>query len=110
VLAIVRSGRIPVRRRAGYSGYQAGNRYGLAVPARTPVETIAAIRGATFNALNMAAINNGLTDLGYVTIGDDPEDFGAHIKSEVDKLKRILREMHIQYHTGAEPETCLHRP
>jgi tripartite-type tricarboxylate transporter receptor subunit TctC len=55
-------------------------------PRGAPVETIAAIRGATLNALKMAEINKGLTDLGYVPIGDDPEDFGAHIKSEVDKL------------------------
>jgi tripartite-type tricarboxylate transporter receptor subunit TctC len=108
-LAVTSSKRVAVLREyptvaeLGYPGYQAGNWYGLAVPAKTPIETIAAIRGATLNALNVAEINKALTDLGYVPIGDDPEDFGAHIKSEVDKLKRILHEMHMQYHTGAGP-------
>jgi tripartite-type tricarboxylate transporter receptor subunit TctC len=80
----------------GYPGYQAGNWYGLAVPARTPTEIIASIRGATLNALRMPETNKALTDLGYVLIADEPEEFAAHIQAEIDKLSRVLKEIRAQ--------------
>jgi tripartite-type tricarboxylate transporter receptor subunit TctC len=106
-LAVTSSKRVPLLREyptvaeLGYPGYQAGNWYGLAVPAKTSHEVIAAIRGATLNALNTPKTRQALTDLGYVLIGDEPEDFGAHLKSEIEELSRILREMHTPYQTGA---------
>jgi tripartite-type tricarboxylate transporter receptor subunit TctC len=80
----------------GYPDYYAGNWYGLAVPAKTPTETIASIRGATLNALRMPETSKALGDLGYVPVGDEPDEFAAHIQSEIDKLARILKTMRSQ--------------
>ena len=80
----------------GYPGYHSGNWYGLAVPAKTQTEIIASIRGAMLNALRMPETTKALGDLGYVPIGDEPEEFAAHIQSEIDKLARILKEMRAQ--------------
>ena len=80
----------------GYPGYQAGNWYGLAVPARTPTEIIASIRGATLNALSMPETRKALTDLGYVLIADEPDEFAAHIQAETDKLARIIKQIQMQ--------------
>jgi tripartite-type tricarboxylate transporter receptor subunit TctC len=105
-LAVTSSKRVAVLRELptvaelGYPGYQTGDWFGLAVPANTPAEIIAAIRGATLNALDMPQTRQALTDLGYVLIGDEPEDFGAHIKSEIEKLTRILRDTQTQFHPG----------
>ncbi len=82
----------PTVEESGYPGYQAGNWYGLAVAAKTPSEIIAAIRGATLNALHSPETGKALVELGYVLIGDEPEQFAAHINTEVDKLAKILRE------------------
>ncbi len=76
----------------GYPGYQSGNWYGLLVPARTPKETIAAIRAAALAVLNNETVGRRLNDLGYISIGDQSEEFAAHIKSEIESLGRILRE------------------
>ena len=83
----------PTIEESGYPGYQAGNWYGIAVAAKTPNEIIAAIRGAALNALQSPETNKALTELGYVLIGDDPEQFAAHIDTEVAKLAKILREI-----------------
>ena len=83
----------PTVEESGFPGYQAGNWYGLAVAAKTPREIIAAIRGATLNALRSQETSKALIDLGYVLIGDEPEQFAAHFNTEVDKLARILREI-----------------
>ena len=79
----------------GYSGYQAGNWYGLAVPVRTPTETIIAIRAAAVAAMNNDSVSKRLADLGYVSIGDQPQEFAAHIKAEIASLAKILREYRI---------------
>jgi tripartite-type tricarboxylate transporter receptor subunit TctC len=83
----------------GYPDYEASNWYGLAVPAKTSAEIIASIRGATLNALQLPQIRAALRARGYVRVGDDPEDFSAHIRSELDKLSRILREVRMRWRT-----------
>jgi tripartite-type tricarboxylate transporter receptor subunit TctC len=98
-LAVTSAKRVPVLPsyptvdELGYSGYEAGNWYGLAAPAKTTNEVIAAIRGAALNALRSRDTNRALLELGYVLIGDEPEQFAAHINAEIKKLTRILREI-----------------
>jgi len=100
-LAVTAAKRVPVLpeyptvAELGYPGYQSGNWYGLLVPAKTPKEIIAAIRAAAVAALNNETISRRLADLGYVAIGDQPEEFAAHIKVEIESLGRILRESRI---------------
>ena len=100
-LAVTAAKRVPVLpeyptvAELGYPGYQSGNWYGLLVPAKTPKEIIAAIRAAAVGALNNETISRRLADLGYVAIGDQPEEFAAHIKAEIESLGRILRESRI---------------
>jgi len=81
----------PTVAESGYAGYQAGNWYGLAVPAKTPKEIIAAIRAAALKALADPAVNKRMTDLGYVIVGDQPEEFAAHIRSEIAALGKVLK-------------------
>src|SRR6185503_6241696 len=81
----------PTVAESGYAGYQAGNWYGLAVPAKTPKEIIAVIRAAALKALADPAVNKRMTDLGYVIVGDQPEEFAAHIRSEIAALGKVLK-------------------
>ena len=75
----------------GYAGYQSGNWYGILVPAKTPKEIIAAIHGAAVSVLNDPGIAKRLSDLGYVTVGDQPDEFAAYIKSEIATLAKIIQ-------------------
>ena len=77
----------------GYAGYQAGNWYGLVVPAKTPKETIEVIHNAVVAALRNPAVSKRMDDLGYVVIADPPEEFGAFIRSEIGKLAKIVRQV-----------------
>jgi tripartite-type tricarboxylate transporter receptor subunit TctC len=83
----------PTVAETGYPGYESGNWYGIMVPAKTPQEPIATIRGAGIAVLNNPVVSKRLNDLGYVPVGDQPEEFAAHIKSEIDKLRKILRQL-----------------
>ncbi|MBI3919130.1 MAG: tripartite tricarboxylate transporter substrate binding protein [Betaproteobacteria bacterium] len=81
----------PTVAEAGYPGYLAGNWFGLMVPAKTPKATIATIRAAAISVLKDADVARRLRDLGYVLIGDQPEEFGAHVRSEIERLGKIVR-------------------
>jgi tripartite-type tricarboxylate transporter receptor subunit TctC len=81
----------PTVAESGYPGFQAGNWYGLMVPAKTPRETIVTLRNAALKALNDPGVNKRMTDLGYVIIGDQPEEFAAHIRAEIASLAKILK-------------------
>jgi tripartite-type tricarboxylate transporter receptor subunit TctC len=85
----------PTVAEAGYPGYESSNWYGIVAPVKTPREIIATIQAATVEVLKKPAVSKRLADLGYIIVGDQPEQFAAHIKSEIDKLGRILRELRV---------------
>jgi tripartite-type tricarboxylate transporter receptor subunit TctC len=46
-------------------------------------------------ALKSPALNKRLTDLGYLVIGDRPDAFAAHIRSEVEKLGKVIKALNL---------------
>jgi tripartite-type tricarboxylate transporter receptor subunit TctC len=82
----------PAVAESGYPGYEAGNWYGLMVPAKTPRETITVIRNAAISSLQSPAMSKRLTDLGYVAVGDQPDEFAAYIKAQIAALAKVIRE------------------
>lgn len=81
----------PTVAESGYPDYTAGNWFGIMVPVKTPKEIGTTVRDATLTALGNAELARRLTNLGYVIVGDRPEEFAAHIHSEIDKLGKIIR-------------------
>ncbi len=96
-LAVTSAKRVPVLpeyptiAELGYPGYQSGNWYGITVPAKTPRELITVLHDAAVASLKNQTIAKRLQDLGYIAVGDQPEEFGAFIKSEIDSLANILK-------------------
>ena len=86
---------LPTVAEAGLPGYEFANWYGLAAPAKTPKETIAVIHGAAVAALNSPALRQRISALGYVIVGSKPEEFAAYVKSEVEKLAKVVRELQL---------------
>jgi tripartite-type tricarboxylate transporter receptor subunit TctC len=81
----------PTLSEAGIAGYEFANWYGLLVPAKTPQETVAAIRKAAVAVLAKPEVGSRLAELGFVPVGDRPEEFGAYIKAEIERLGRLIR-------------------
>ncbi len=82
---------LPTIAESGLPGFESGNWYGLLVPVKTRRETIATIRGAVLSVLNNPTVNKRLSDLGFVTVGNQPEEFAAYIKLEVERMGKIVR-------------------
>lgn len=85
---------VPTVAELGYPGYEAGNSYGIVVPAGTPPETVSAIHRAALAALKK--LDKRLTDLAYIPGGNKPEEFAAQIKSDVQRVSGIYRRLGIQ--------------
>jgi tripartite-type tricarboxylate transporter receptor subunit TctC len=82
---------LPTVAESGYPGYQSGNWYGIVAPVKVPREVVTAVRNAAVQAMNEPAIARRLADLGYVVVGDQPDEFAAFIKSEIATLAKIIQ-------------------
>ena len=89
---------VPTIVEAGVPGYEASPWYGLMVPARTPPEIISRLHAESVKALNRPDVKErfGATDL--EPTGSTPEQFGAHIRSEIEKWGKIVKA------TGLRPD------
>jgi tripartite-type tricarboxylate transporter receptor subunit TctC len=86
---------MPTVAESGYPGFQAGNWYGLLVPARTPADVVSTLHKAASTALGNPAVNKRLTELGFIIIGDRPEEFAVFLKSEVENMGQVIRKLKI---------------
>jgi tripartite-type tricarboxylate transporter receptor subunit TctC len=81
----------PTVAESGYPGYEIGNWYGIVVPAKTPREIVATVHKAAVSALALPAVNKRLLDLGYVIVGNQPDEFAAFARAEVERLGKLIR-------------------
>lgn len=82
---------VPTVAESGFPGYEAGNWYGLMVPAGTPPEIIAIVHRAALTALNK--LNKRLNELAYIPVGNRPDEYAAYIKAEIRKVETIYRRL-----------------
>ncbi|HSC96939.1 MAG TPA: tripartite tricarboxylate transporter substrate binding protein [Burkholderiales bacterium] len=82
---------LPTVSEAGVAGYEAGAWYGMLVPTGTPKDAIARLNSDALKALKMPDVKARLDATGLAPIGSTPEEFGAHIRSEVEKWGRVVK-------------------
>jgi tripartite-type tricarboxylate transporter receptor subunit TctC len=84
---------VPTVGEAGTSGYQFTCWYGLMAPAGTPPKIIATLHEAVVKVLAMHSTQKRLAELGFIAVGDTPQQFTAHVRSQVEALQPIVREL-----------------
>jgi len=82
---------LPTVAESGYPDYVSGNWYGLLLPVKTPRGVVTTLHAATVSAINAPTLNKRLVGLGYLVIGDQPDAFAVHIRSEVEKLGKVIK-------------------
>ncbi len=83
---------VPTVAEAGYPEYEASNWHGLVVPAKTSKEIVATLHAAALAALKKPEIVKRMLDLGLATVGDQPEEFGAFVRADIEKWRKIVRQ------------------
>jgi tripartite-type tricarboxylate transporter receptor subunit TctC len=82
---------VPTIAEAGVKGYDAETWYGLSAPVRTPREIIARVHAGTLKAFAGADVRERLDAMGYQLRTSTPEEFGAFVKNEVEKWRKVIK-------------------
>ena len=82
---------LPTMAEAGLPGFEANNWYGLVAPVKTPPEIIARLNREVVALLNTTDIRDILFKQGIETAPSMPEEFGAYMKTEIAKWKKVVQ-------------------
>ncbi len=83
---------VPTVAEAGFPEYEASNWHGLVVPAKTPKEIVATLHAAALAALKKPDIVKRMLDLGLTPVVDQPDEFGAFVRADIEKWRKIVRQ------------------
>jgi tripartite-type tricarboxylate transporter receptor subunit TctC len=82
---------LPTIEQAGVAGIEADAWYALLGPAGIPPDRLATLHGALVAALATPEVKRQLAAQGAHGIGDSPQDFAAHLRSEIAKWGEVVR-------------------
>ena len=87
---------LPTIAESGLPGYEASSWYGILAPAGTPRDIVARLNAELVKALDQPEVRNNLLAEGAEPVGGTPEQFAAHIRSEKERLGKLIREAKIR--------------
>jgi tripartite-type tricarboxylate transporter receptor subunit TctC len=87
---------LPTIGESGVKGYAVDAWFGRVAPPGMTKAIVARITTVTVTALKSADVRQRFGELGYEPIGDTPEQFGATIRSDIDKYVRVVRQAGIK--------------
>ncbi len=80
---------------AGVPGYEVSGWYGIVAPGATPKPIIDRLNREILTILKMADVREKMATDGSEPVGTTPAQFGAHLKNEVEKWRKVIQEAHI---------------
>ena len=86
---------VPTLDELGVKGQEAETMQGVLAPAGTPKEIVNLLQREIATILAMPDIKDRVLTLGFEPAGNTPAEFGAYIKAEIAKWKRVIEEAKI---------------
>lgn len=87
---------VPTVAEAGVPGYESVGWFGLVAPARTPAAIVSKINAAVVAVLADPEMQAGIRKLGVEPSASTPDEFGAFIRSEIDKWAAVIKAANIK--------------
>ena len=87
---------VPTIAESGYPGFEVTVWVGLLAPAKTPPAVVSKLHTDIASVLAMPQVKQRIADMGGATIPMSPEQFGAFIRSEIDKWGAVVRQAGIK--------------
>ncbi len=87
---------IPTMAEAGVPGYVTVAWFGLLAPTHTPRDRINKLSAETVRILKMPDVHTRLSDLGAEPVGSTPAEFDAHIKTEIVKWAKVIKDANVE--------------
>ena len=83
---------VPTIAESGVPGYEFVTWHGVLAPRGTPGEIVALLNGKLGAVLRTPELSARFAQMGLDVIASSPEEFSAHLKSELEKWGRVIRE------------------
>jgi tripartite-type tricarboxylate transporter receptor subunit TctC len=87
---------VPNFAEAGFSNYDASSWNGILVPAGTLQAVVAKLSVDVVKVLRVPNVFDRLANDGPIPVGNTPQEFTAHIKSEQVKWSKVIREANVR--------------
>lgn len=87
---------VPTMQEAGVPDYEVNVWFGLLATAGTPPDVVAKLSAETVRVLNLPEVRERFRTLGVEVIASSPEQFAQHLRSEIAKWGRVVREAKIR--------------
>jgi tripartite-type tricarboxylate transporter receptor subunit TctC len=101
-LAIASSSRVPqlpnvpTVAESGLPGFESSAWYGFVAPGNMPKDILAKLNGEIVKALRSPEVADTMNKAGLIVVAGTPEEFAAHIKTEMGKAEKIIRTANIK--------------
>jgi tripartite-type tricarboxylate transporter receptor subunit TctC len=82
---------VPTIAESGWPEYEAGSWYGILAPAGTPPAIVSRLHTEIVKALKHPEVEKRLAGEGADVIGSTPQEFAAHIKSELARMGQAIK-------------------
>jgi tripartite-type tricarboxylate transporter receptor subunit TctC len=87
---------LPTVVEAGVPGYVVDQWYGVITSAKVPAAIVRKLNAAIAESLKLPDVAKRLAADGSTPIGSTPEEFSAHIKSEIAKWRKLVKEAKLE--------------
>jgi tripartite-type tricarboxylate transporter receptor subunit TctC len=84
---------LPTMQEAGVPGFAITQWYGLLAPAKTPQPIVARLSQEISRQLHKPDVKEKLAADGADAVGNSPAEFGAHIRSEIAKYSKLVKQI-----------------
>lgn len=82
---------VPTIAEAGLPGFEASSWFGLLAPAGTPKDIVDKVSGQIQKMVQTPEMKERMAGQGADGVGNTPEQFAAHIKTEIDKWAKVVK-------------------
>src|SRR4029079_4906241 len=86
---------VPTMAQAGDSGHESDTMAGILAPAGTPKEIVDLLNREIVKAMALPDVKEKCAQLGFDSIANQPDEFAAYIKKEVEKWGKVIKDAKI---------------
>jgi tripartite-type tricarboxylate transporter receptor subunit TctC len=77
-------------------GYESGSPFAMYAPAKTPATLINRLNREVVKVLGQTDVKEKFFNLGSETVGSSPEQLGAAMKSEITRMRKVIKDADIR--------------
>ncbi len=87
---------VPTIAEAGVPGFEYASWYGFVAPPNLPRDILDRLNAEIVRALKLPEIADKLSGAGVIVVAGTPQEFAAHIKTEMDKAAKVIKAANIK--------------